>query len=235
MGWNSISAAGTGKRDSLKPEIIIGVDPGRHNQDMQASIDRMVSDGSYKDQSVVMLIPALHTVATKAASSWLNLYAPPNQKVIRMFSVNMEVGNAYDTMIQQVLTHPDLCNFKYILTIEADNTPPPDGLVKLIKQMDAHPEYSCIGGLYWCKGEGGCAHLWGDPKTDPIVNFRPQVPVPNTLQECYGTSMGFHLWRTEMFKHPELKFPLFKTCVSIIIKTSSVLGVFPNSLINRIE
>ena len=192
---------------------IFGYEPGYHNSNMDQTVSRLTREAVYKDQSVIIIIPALNTVATKSASSWLNLMSPPNGKVVRLFATGMEVGNAYDLTIKQVLSHPELCNFKYILTLEADNTVPPDLLVKLISNMDEHPEYSCIGGLYFSKGEehSGVAHLWGDPKSDPIVNYRPQVPVPNTLQETYGTSMGANLWRLDMFKDPRIEWPLFET------------------------
>ena len=88
--------------------------------------------------------------------------------------------------------------------------PPQDGLLKLIKRMEERPEFSCVGGLYWTKGEGGVPQMWGDPK-DPILNFRPQVPVPGQLVECCGTGMGFNLWRLSMFKDERLRRPWFKT------------------------
>ena len=69
-----------------------------------------------------------------------------------MFAVGMEVGEAFSTAIENILAHPDLSKFKYIVTLEHDNIPPPDGVVKLLEQMEAHPEFSCIGGLYWTKG-----------------------------------------------------------------------------------
>ena len=127
-----------------------------------------------------------------------------------MLCQGMEVGDAYSTAIQNILADPNLSEWEYLLTIEADNMPPPDGLIKLIKQMENHPEFSCIGGLYWCKGPGGCAHIWGDIN-DPVVNYRPQVPRPGELMECYGNSMGFHLWRLSMFKDARLKKPWFRT------------------------
>ena len=77
--------------------------------------------------------------------------------------------------------------------------------------MEAHPEYSCIGGLYFTKGEGGVAQIWGDPK-DPVLNFRPQLPDANGgLVECCGTGMGFNLFRMAMFRDDKLRKPWFKT------------------------
>jgi hypothetical protein len=77
--------------------------------------------------------------------------------------------------------------------------------------MEAHPELSCIGGLYWTKGPGGVPQIWGDPK-DPVTNFRPLAPDPNGgLIECCGTGMGFNLWRLQMFRDERLRRPWFKT------------------------
>lgn len=192
---------------------IVGYDPGYHNREQEKTIQRLVDSGHYKDQSTVIIIPALNTVATKAASSWLNMYSPPNQRVVRLFAQGMEVGEAYSQTIETILNHPELSKYKYILTLEADNVVPPDGFVKLLEQMDKHPELSCVGGLYYTKFHGGQPQIWGDPN-DPVLNFRPQVPRPGELQECCGTGMGFNLWRMEMFKDPRLPRPLFKTTCS---------------------
>jgi hypothetical protein len=32
--------------------------------------------------------------------------------------------------------------------------------------------------------------------------------------ECYGTGMGFNLWRTDMFRDPKLRRPWFRTLAS---------------------
>jgi hypothetical protein len=161
--------------------------------------------------SCIQIVPAFGSIPTKSVASWLNMYSPPNQKFVRLFAVGMEVGDAFSSCIESILAHPDLCTFKYILTLEHDNLPPPDGIVKLLAQMEAHPEYACIGGLYYTQGPGGCAQIWGDPK-DPVVNFRPQLPDPNGgLVECCGTGMGFNVFRLDMFKDEKLRKPWFKT------------------------
>jgi len=188
---------------------IVGYEPGFHNSNPN-TINRLVSEGAYEDQSTIVIIPALNKVDTKAASSWWNLIFPPNQKAVKLFAQGMEVGEAYGQTIQMILDHPDLSQYKYILCIEADNVVPPDGLVKLIKRMKANPEYACIGGLYYTKGEGGVPQIWGDPK-DPVLNFRPQIPSPGNLVECNGTGQGFNLFKLDMFKDEKLRKPWFKT------------------------
>lgn len=189
---------------------------GVHNADLAKSTIRILEGASWKRQETVILIPAARTVATKIAMSWMNLITPPNQSAPKLpsevFGVfGMEVGEAYSTAIERILQTPQLATHKYILTLEHDNAPPPGGLLRLIAHMDAHPEFACIGGLYWTKGPEGVPQIWGDPK-DALVNFRPQPPDPKGgLVECCGTGMGFNLWRMEMFRDPRLRRPWFKT------------------------
>ena len=171
---------------------------------------RLTKEGSWKKQRIVVIIPSDKMIPAKVALSHWNLIFPPNNGVVRILAQGAEVGAAYSEAISAVLANPELSQWEYILTMESDNMPPADGVLKLLKDMDEHPEFSCIGGLYFCKGEGGCAHIWGDPK-DPVLNFRPQVPVPGQLVECCGSSMGFHLWRMSMFKDERLRRPWFKT------------------------
>lgn len=193
----------------MKPQIICP-DYGKHNQQLDESIKRIKDTSVWKKLDTIVLIPAGGTVPTKVVSSWWNLYSPPNNALFRMFAVGMEVGEAYSQAIENILAHPDLSKYKYLLTIEHDNVVPPDGLVKLLERMEAHPEYACIGGLYWTKGEGGVPQIWGDPK-DTQINFRPQPPIAGQLVECCGTGMGFNLFRLDMFKDEKLRKPWFKT------------------------
>lgn len=186
---------------------------GKHSMDLKKTNERLTKEGSWKKQRIVVILPTANMISAKVALSHWNLIFPPNNGVVRILAIGAEVGAAYSEAIEGVLAHPELSQWEYILTIESDNMPPADGVLKLLKDMDEYPQYDCIGGLYFCKGEGGCAHIWGDPK-DPVLNFRPQVPVPDTVQECNGSSMGFHLWRMKMFKDKNIARPLFKTLAS---------------------
>jgi hypothetical protein len=157
-----------------------------------------------------MVIPAGESIPAKVYLTHLNLGFPPNNNVCRILAQGMEVGDAYTSVVENVLAHPDLSQWEYLLTLEHDNAPPPDGVIKLLERMEANPEFACIGGLYFTKGPGGCAQIWGDVK-DPLTNYRPQIPVPGQLVECCGTGMGFNLWRMSMFKDSRLRKPWFKT------------------------
>lgn len=195
----------------MKPQFITP-DSGRHNENLEDSINRIRGDASWKRMDTIILIPAAGTIPTKVVASWLGLASAPNNGLFRMFAVGLEVGEAYSQAIENILAHPDLCKFKYLLTMEHDNIPPWDGLIKLQRRMESEEgkDFDCIGGLYWTKGEGGVPQCWGDPR-DPSTNFRPQMPNPAGLTEVCGTGQGFNLFRLDMFKDPDLRRPWFKT------------------------
>lgn len=195
----------------MKPQLILQDMGGAHNADLEKTTARILQGATWKKQRIVVLIPAADTIPAKVALSHWNLQWPPNQGVSRMLAQGMEVGDAYSSAIELVLSHPEMSKWEYILTIEHDNCPPWDGVTRLLARMEAHREFACIGGLYFTKGPEGVAQIWGDIK-DPILNFRPQPPDPNGgLVECYGTGMGFNLFRLAMFKDPKLRRPWFKT------------------------
>lgn len=193
----------------MQPQIV-GLSAGQHNADLQRASADILRRGVWKKQRVVVIIPAGGSMPTKAALALRSLQFPPNQAMHLIAALGMEVGEAYSQAIEAILAHPDLSTWEYILTMEHDNIPPADGVLELIKRMEEHKELDCIGGVYFTKGPGGVAQIWGDAK-DAQINFRPQAPVPGQLVECCGTGMGFNLWRMSMFKDKRLPRPLFRT------------------------
>ena len=135
---------------------------------------------------------------------------PMNQPVAGpVFFEGDEVGVAYQKAFEWVLSDPNLAKFKYILTVEEDNLPPQDGLLKLYENIG---DYDCIAGLYWTKGEQGQPMIYGDPNVKPM-NFVRSPPQPDTVQRCNGLGMGFNLWKISSFrdKLKDLPKPWFKT------------------------
>lgn len=197
----------------MKPQIVT-TGEGVNNADLAKAHSKLMKGGSWKKQRIVLILPTADMIPAKVALSHWNLIFPPNQAVVRQLALGMEVGEAFSSTIEQILAHPELSQWEYILTIEHDNIPPADGVLKLIRRMEEHPEFACIGGLYWTKGEGGVPQIWGD-KSDPVMNFRPQPPIPGQLVECWGTGMGFNLWRMDMFKDHKLRKPWFKTLTGL--------------------
>lgn len=189
-----------------KPEDNYGV----HNTDIKATIARLERTKSYKDLSTICVIPTPNGMlpAKVAAAVW-NLISPMNGKFFKFCIEGKEVGQAYQEVIEMILSNPELSKWKYLLTIEWDNLPPPDGLLKLYENME---KYDAVGGLYWTKGDFGQPMIYGDPREMP-KNFRPQIPVPDAIQECNGLGMGFTLFKIKMFKDLAAKgiSPMFKT------------------------
>ncbi|MEY4377599.1 MAG: hypothetical protein RJB26_2149 [Pseudomonadota bacterium] len=183
---------------------------GYHNEDLERSRTRLMRGGSYRNQATVCIIPTRGVIPAGVLQSWFNLMSPMNQPFGRLIMSEMEVGDAYNVAIESAIQDPKLA---YILTLEEDNTPPPDGLLRLLESIEGGVDgrkYDAVGALYWTKGPGGQPMIYGDPAVMPR-NFVPQVPIPNTVQPCNGLGMGFTLFRASMFREGRIPKPWFKT------------------------
>lgn len=178
---------------------------GAHIIDLPSlSNNPVVRLNSYKDLSTVWVTPSRDGKLDMQVvfQSWLAMSMPMNQKVQRVGIANAEVADAYNAAVEMILR--DSQRWKYMLTVETDNLPPRDGLVKLYESMD---EYDAVGGLYYVKGEGGDPMIYGNPLIEG--DHRPQLVRENTVQECNGLGMGFTLFNVDMFR--ALPKPWFKT------------------------
>jgi len=178
---------------------------GLHNASIEAARQRISKGQTYKDLSTVVIIPTRGMVHMKVLMSWRGLIQPMNQKVFWLPVIGMEVGEAYNWAVEQVLANPELSKWKYILTLEEDNMPPPDGLMRLYEGIE---KFDVVGGLYWTKGVEGQPMIYGNPGVMP-KNFIPQMPTQDALQEANGLGMGFNLFKMSMFK--KIQKPWFKT------------------------
>lgn len=180
-------------------------EPGRHNSQMQQSLARLEKGGSYRDLSTICVIPTRGVIPAKVCTALWNLQSPMNQPFFKFTVEGKEVGQAYNEAVEMILANEQLSKWKYLLTVEEDNLPPPDGLLRLVENMD---KFDAIGGLYWTKGCGGQPMIYGDVKAMP-KDFKPQPPIPDSIQPCNGLGMGFTLFRIAMFK--KIEKPWFKT------------------------
>lgn len=186
-------------------QIILPNLEGYHNQNPE-TLNRLDKSKSYRDLSTVIVSPIVGDLSPVVVQSWMGLIRPMNQKVIGpIFMQGFEVGEAYNNAIEMILNNPELSKYKYLCTIEHDNLPPPDGLMKLYESMD---EFDVVGGLYWTKGEDGQPMIYGNPKELP-KNFIPQRPIPESVQEANGLGMGFNLFNMDIFR--KMPKPWFKT------------------------
>ncbi len=187
---------------------IIGEDEnlGINNSDLDKAIERVDKSKMYKNLSTIIICPTRGMFPTRVVQSWMRLMRPMNQIVAGpIFAESMKIDVAYNTLIKYILGNSYLSTFKYILTLEEDNIPPPNGLLKLYENMD---DYDVVGGLYWGKGDDGFPMMFGDPDVDPL-DGKPVVPKRGTIQRVNGMGMGFNLFKLDIFKNiPE---PWFKT------------------------
>lgn len=193
-----------------EPTIIItGQDAGLNNKDLQAATERLEKGRQYKDLSTVIVIPTRGVVPAHVVEYWWNLAFPMNNRSIRMFVSGMEVGDAYQVAVETILSNDYLKGFKYMLTLEEDNMPPPDGLLRLLESIcdcakPCREHFVQVAGLYWTKGHGtGQPMIYGNPKG--LLSFEPQVPVQDAVQECNGTGMGFTLFHLGIFRDAKFK------------------------------
>lgn len=195
-----------------KPQILVPDDVGIHNASDYTA--RLEKQKTYRDLSTIIVCPTRGMIPARIVQNWQGLIRPMNQKVMGpIFMEGMEVGEAYNQVIKMILENPELNTFKFLLTLEEDNAPPPDGLIKLYESID---EYDAVGGLYWTKGEGGQPMCYGNPNVMPL-NFIPQVPQPDTVTACNGLGMGFTLFRMEMFKDKRFDYGnWFKTKQEVV-------------------
>jgi hypothetical protein len=191
---------------SDEPTIIVGGDIGVHHR-KPANTRKRIKDGKgYRDLSTAMVVPTRGVIPARVVQSWFDMVPLMNQPFVRIFIEKMEVAAAYNAAVELMLSHDGLKNFKYMLTVEEDNMPPPDGLHRLFESID---EYAVVAGLYFTKGDGGQPMIYGDPKG--MLSFQPQVPKVNQVQECNGTGMGFTLFDMNLFRDDNIPRPWFRT------------------------
>jgi len=193
------------------PKEFLQNDVGYHNGNIDSATERLIKGNTYKDLSTIWVTPTRGVLKPRVVSSWIGLMRPMNQPFIGpLFIEQDEVGIAYQKIFDMILDNPELSKFKYILSVEEDNLPPQDGLMKLYESIEKG--YDCVAGLYWTKGETGQPMIYGNPDVMPR-NFVPQIPKSETLQHCNGLGMGFNLWRIESFQNKlkDMPKPWFKT------------------------
>jgi hypothetical protein len=169
----------------------------------------IIPGSTYQDNSTVIIIPTRGMIHHRVVQSWQNLIAPMNQKRAMLYAVGHEVGHAYNELIKQVLAHPELSKWKYVLTLEDDNIQPPDAHIRLLESIEQF-KFDGVSGIYFTKGEIGMPMAYGDPDDyarTGVLDFRPlDVRAALTRGQVVGVNgiaMGCALWRMELFRQIE--------------------------------
>jgi hypothetical protein len=126
-----------------------------------------------------------------------------------------------------ILKHPELSKWKYILTLEDDNLPPPDAHIRLLETIE-WGNYDAVSGLYFTKGEHNMPMAYGDPAEyarTGVLDFRPrdvrEALAGGQIMGVNGIAMGCALWRMQLFK--DFPGPWYVT-VSDVVPGKGVQG-----------
>lgn len=171
---------------------------------------------TFKDCSTVIVVPTRGKIHHRVVQSWDGLVAPMNQKRVKVYAVGDEVGHAYNRLVETVLGDPNLSSYKYLLTLEDDNLPPPDAHVRLLEAIDVGP-FDAVSGIYFTKGGYNMPQAYGDPREferTGVVAFQPRdvvrvLQAGHNMVEVNGIGMGCALWRMDVFR--KLPPPWFVT------------------------
>jgi len=176
-----------------------------------------IAGSTYKDASTVIVIPTRGKylldgkeieglIHARVVSAWQALISPMNQKRAILFASGHEVGKSYDAMIAMILAHPELKNWKYVLTLEDDNIPPPDAHIRLLESIE-WGNYDAVSALYFTKGDVNMPMAYGDPDEyarTGVLDFRPrdvrEALAAGQIMKVNGLAMGCALWRMSLFR-----------------------------------
>lgn len=179
----------------------------------------LIQGTTYKDVSTIIIAPTRGAIPYQVVQSWQGLITPMNQKRAFLMCAGDEVGAAYNRMIANILAHPELSKWKYIMTVEDDNLQPPDAHVRLLETIEQH-QFDAVSGLYFTKGELNMPMAYGNPeeyRTTGVLEFRPrnvtQALANGTVMEVNGIAMGCSLYRMDLFR--EIPGPWFVTVADV--------------------
>jgi hypothetical protein len=180
-----------------------------------------IAGSTYKDNSTVAIVPSRDKmIHHRIQASWEGLIRPMNQKFAKLVVIGDEVGEAYNNTIKGVLDHPELSQWKYVMTMETDNLQPADALIRLLETIEAG-KYDGVSGIYFTKGEYPMPMAYGDPdeyKRTGRLDFKPRnitdALARGHVMPVNGIAMGCSLYRMELFKNTPA--PWFKTVSDIV-------------------
>lgn len=180
---------------------------------------------SFREAHTVVVVPTRGSVPVEVVEAWRALINIPNQCWHWIFLKSYEVGDAYNTAIQTILDNPVLSKWKYVMTLEDDNLPPPDAWPKLLQSLVKYG-LDGVSGLYWSKGEDGFPLIIGNPRRfaeTGMLDFSIQDPQEisklGNVVEVNSIPMGCSIFRLDLFR--ELEKPWFRTAAFFDQKTQT--------------
>lgn len=182
-----------------------------------SKLETFVKLNSYQDKSIVCVIPTRGMIDVRVVDSWFKLITPVNHPFVKLFVQGGTVDDVYNTAILGIINHPDLKDTRWLLTMEDDNLPPSDGLLKLVDSMLEYEQkgekFWAISGLYWTKPSRGFVEYspiaFGCVE-DEVWNLKtPPLKEDGSVTPCCLIPQGFTLYDLDVFR--QIPYPWFKT------------------------
>lgn len=160
-----------------------------------------IKGSTYKDNSTVVIVPTRGMIPHRVVNAWQVMLSPMNAKKAFLYASGHEVGHAYNQLIKNILADPELSKWKYVMTMEDDNLPPPDAHIRLLETIDAG-RWDAVSGLYFTKGEYNMPMAYGDPSTGWDMRPRDvrEALANGHVMPVNGIAMGCAIWRMDLFK-----------------------------------
>lgn len=187
-----------------------------------------IPGSTYKDNSTVIVIPTrgatrdqpVPMFAQPVVSAWQSLIGPMNQKRAMLFTSGHEVGQGYNALIEMILKHPELSKWKYVMTLEDDNIPPPDAHIRLLESIE-WGKYDAVSALYFTKGDYNMPMAYGDPAEfarTGALDFKPrnvkEALSAGQIMPVNGIAMGCAIWKMDLFR--DIPAPWFVTVNDVV-------------------
>lgn len=195
-------------------------------ENVAAQLERLGFDtktiygNTYRDLSVVAIVPTRGLIHPKVVQSWIGLSRPINQKFGMYFVAGDEVGVAYNRGIEFIIGHKDYGKFSYIMTLEDDNIVPASAVYLLLEAIGRG--YDAVGGLYFMKNSMAVPMAFGVPDRMDEGGNLDMMPVdvtdallaaeknePGAVIEVNGIACGCTLWSMDLFR--KIDPPWFQT------------------------
>jgi predicted SAM-dependent methyltransferase len=117
--------------------------------------------------------------------------APMNTNLVLLRTKGQQVADARNYFVDQALK----LKAKYLFFMDEDVAPPPYSLRELMFQLEHHPDWGVIGGIYALKCERPEPLVFRGRGTGPFWKWRV-----GEVFECTGIGMGCTLIRTDVFR-----------------------------------
>lgn len=159
-----------------------------------------------KKAEIALCIPHQEIVSMEWALAFRNLHLPPH---IYFFNRGMPIDCAREQMVRSALKH----DVKYILFLDSDNVPPPEGAI-ILKAIAEQKNIDIVSGLYWARKRGqNTPAAWKIiERKGNMIKFAPIAIEKEWLEkgaivEVDVIGLGFCLIKVDVFRKLEEKNP----------------------------